>query len=157
MRRAEYGPGFDPGNIALVDLWIRAEARLERRAAALAVHWPKILAETSAGWAPEVDQAAIRFFRRFEKVRAKILTASHDQAQELARECCGPEFWLISATVEGLSPETFDPNILSCGYAINTYNAAQEIINEITAARAARKAIRWAEQSGILQEAVNYE
>ena len=37
---------------------------------------------------------------------------------------------------------------------MNTYYAAQEIINEVIAARTARKAVRWVETSGILEEAV---
>ena len=152
MTGGQYEREFDPGNLALVDLMIRAEARLERRAAALAMVQPKILAETSAGWAPEVDQAAIRFFQKFEKARAEILKADNDRSIELARSCCGPGFWLIMETIDQQSAETYDMSILAGGYKINSYDAAQSIISEITAARAARKAIRWVEQSGILAE-----
>ena len=49
-------------NYPLVDIMVRAEAQLERQAAALAMVQPKVIAETSANWRPEVNQAAIMFY-----------------------------------------------------------------------------------------------
>jgi hypothetical protein len=128
-----------PENVPMTDLMIRAEAKLERRAAALSIFQPKVLGETSAGFKPEIDQIAIQFFQKFEKVRYEIMSADHLKSIELARGCCSVEefFRYLWPTIGG---------------NLDTYDAAQEIINEIIMARAARKAVRWVEQSGILQE-----
>ena len=132
-------------DVPLTDLMIRAESGLERKLCGLAIFQPKTIAELTADFTPEIDQAAIAFFMKFKKRRAEIMQATHDQALDIVMPCCGPDdffnrFWPMVSANE-----------------INTYTGAQEILTEIIAARTARKAIRWVEQSGLLEkEAVNY-
>jgi hypothetical protein len=126
----------------MVDKIIRAEANLERRAMALAITWPKTMAQKIENWTPQVDLISINYFKRFrEKIKA-INAADHGTSISIALECCTVGEWLECFR--------YIDNI-------NTYEAIDSIIEEILTARTARKALRWVEQSRILEiDGVNY-
>ncbi len=134
------GPDF--GGVMLVDIMIRAESRLERKLAGLALYWPKTILKATHDYNPEVDLAAIDFFKEFKKNEKLIMASTHDKAVDIAFLCWDPVQCIRL--------------FLSLGLECNTALDCQKIVSEITAARTARKAIRWVEESGLIEGVMAY-
>lgn len=123
----------------MVEIILRAEAAMERRLCGMAIIHPKIIVSLSIR--PEVDLAAIEFYKEFGKRIPEILAAADDDAAILiALKCCKRRdffhFWAAVST-------------------INAFEESQNFERELNAIRTARKAIRWVEESRILEEVTN--
>lgn len=123
----------------MVEIILRAERALERRLCGMAIIHPKIIASLSIR--PEIDLAAIEFYKRFEKRIPDILAAEDDDAAiRIAVTCCkARDFFHFWAAVR----------------SVNAFEESQSIEKELNAIRTARKAIRWVEESRILEEVAN--
>lgn len=124
---------------AMVDVILRTEAAMERRLCGMALIHPKIIASLSIR--PEIDLAAIEFYKRFEKRIPDILAVEDDDAAiRIAMTCCKTrDFFHFWAAVS----------------SINAFEESQTFEKELNAIRTARKAIRWVEESRILEEVAN--
>lgn len=120
----------------MTEIILRAEAALERRLCGIAIIHPKVIAALSIR--PEIDLAAIEFYKEFDKRRAAILAAEDDDAAILIalKGCNRRDYFHFMAAVD----------------AVNALEESRAIEQEINATRTARKAIRWVEESRILQE-----
>lgn len=124
--------------LTMVEAMLRAEAALDRELTGLALIQPQIIAKIDIR--PEVDIAAIEFFKRFDARKEDILAADQLEAIKIAYDCVGQrdffKFW------SGI-------------YMVNTFQTAPEFGAELIAVRVARKAILWLEANpDILQRGV---
>lgn len=118
----------------LIDQYLLVEGKMERRLAGLAIFQPKAAAQSTIR--PQIDQSAITFFKKFDERREEILKADTGEAIRIAFSCC----------------EHYDfYRFFSMIMDINTVEEAPKFGRELVALRTARKAIRWVEESGLLE------
>lgn len=115
---------------------LRAEAALDRELSGLALCQPRVIAKSAIR--PEVDIGAIAFFKKFDARKSEILAADELEAIKIAYRCIEqPDFFRFWRAIN----------------EVNAFETAPKFGEELIAIRAARKAIRWIETSGLLKEA----
>lgn len=122
---------------ALVDIFLAAEGAFERELAALAIFQPQTIANLDIR--PEINQAAIAFFKKFDKRKDEILAADDLTAIKIACECCEKDDWY-----------RFYAEI----YGVNTFIESQKFGPDLIALRTVRKALMWIQESGVLQRGI---
>lgn len=124
----------------LVDALLRGEHELERRLAGCALIHPRDVVFLDVR--PEIDAAAIAFFRRLDRHKADLLTGNSDDLRSInfAWRCAAVDAWIFWDAVRDL----------------NTFTILPRLPDEIRALRAARKAAAWIQESGLLAEVCTY-
>ncbi|TDA63897.1 MAG: hypothetical protein D9V45_12890 [Chloroflexi bacterium] len=117
---------------ALVDIFLAAEGALERELCGIAILRPQEFAKSDIR--PEVNLAAIAFFKKFDELKDDILAADELAAITLAHACAGDDFWKFWSEL----------------YGVNSAEESQTIGSNIIALRTVRKAVSWVEESGVL-------
>lgn len=120
----------------MVDQYVRAEGLLDRKLMVLAVSHPLTVLAAADGFnGPQVDLKAKDFWQRFISRREEIKQSTDPVSTAL--QCADPRDVIkFNDLIDPLE---------------NCYTSAQNIISEINAARLARKATRWLEESGLLE------
>lgn len=124
----------------LVDAILQGERQLERRLAGCALVHPRDAVALAVR--PEIDLAAIAFFRRLDRHAADLLASDPDDLRSInfAWRCAGRDAWLFWDAVRDL----------------NSFSELPTLPDEVRALRAARKAATWIQDSGLLQEVCSY-
>jgi len=118
----------------LVDIFLAAEGALERELCGLAIFQPQVIAKSEIR--PEVNLAAIEFFKKFDARKDEILAADDLEAIKISCGCCDKDDWY-----------RFYAEI----YGVNTFVDAQIFGPDLIALRTVRKALTWVQESGVLQ------